>query len=201
VDELGGEFSYVRQNRHQMCVLIAESSALSTFDLASSCLSAVRRQAGSSQADGSSLPEAADPPRRPRGNAQNASHCGRRPNAKEAPRPGLPRRSAAHDIRLERFSVRCPVACQNGRRHAIRSRRPRGFFNTICDSRRWFWRARRRMLQQVSGSRRRPLARRIVSHRLGPAFDKLAKEEPRVGRARWSGRRDPWDLGWPDAGR
>ena len=57
------------------------------------------------------------------------------------------------------------------------------------------------MLQQVNGFKRRPLARRIVSHGLGPAFDKLTKEEPRVGRARWSGRRDLWDLGWPDAGR
>jgi hypothetical protein len=33
-------------------------SALSTFDLASACLGAVRRRAGGSQADGSSLPRA-----------------------------------------------------------------------------------------------------------------------------------------------
>jgi hypothetical protein len=38
--------------------LIAKSSALSTFDLASACLGAVRRRAGGSQADGSSLPRA-----------------------------------------------------------------------------------------------------------------------------------------------
>ena len=38
--------------------MIAKSSALSTFDLASACLGAVRRRAGGSQADGSSLPRA-----------------------------------------------------------------------------------------------------------------------------------------------
>ena len=39
-------------------MLIAKSSALSKFDLASACLGAVRRGAGGSQADGSSLPRA-----------------------------------------------------------------------------------------------------------------------------------------------
>ena len=42
----------------EKCVLIAKSSALSTFDLASSYVGAVRRRAGGSQADGSSLPRA-----------------------------------------------------------------------------------------------------------------------------------------------
>jgi hypothetical protein len=48
----------VRQNPQEKCVLIVKSSALSTFDLASACLGAVRRRAGGSQADGSSLPRA-----------------------------------------------------------------------------------------------------------------------------------------------
>ena len=38
--------------------MIADSLALSTFDLASACLGALRRQAGGSQANGSGLPEA-----------------------------------------------------------------------------------------------------------------------------------------------
>ena len=38
--------------------MIAKSSALSLFDLASACLGVVRRRAGGSQADGSGLPGA-----------------------------------------------------------------------------------------------------------------------------------------------
>jgi hypothetical protein len=38
--------------------LIADSLALSTFDLASACFGALRRQAGGSQANDSGLPEA-----------------------------------------------------------------------------------------------------------------------------------------------
>ena len=48
----------IRQNPKEKCVLIAKSSALSTFDLASACLGAVRRWAGGSQADSSGLPGA-----------------------------------------------------------------------------------------------------------------------------------------------
>ena len=50
--------SRVRQNPQEKCVLIAKSSALSTFDWASACLGAVRRRAGGSQADGSGLQRA-----------------------------------------------------------------------------------------------------------------------------------------------
>src|SRR5271167_4301087 len=51
-------FGVTRQNPQEKCVLIAKSSALSTFDLASACLGAVRRRAGGNQADGSVLPGA-----------------------------------------------------------------------------------------------------------------------------------------------
>ena len=50
--------SPVRQNPQEKCVLIADSLALSTFDLASACFGALRRQAGGSQANDSGLPEA-----------------------------------------------------------------------------------------------------------------------------------------------
>jgi hypothetical protein len=58
VNSMRRSVSRVRQNPQEKCVLIAKSSALSTFDLASACLGAVRRRAGGSQADGSSLPRA-----------------------------------------------------------------------------------------------------------------------------------------------
>ena len=58
VNSMRRSVSRVRQNPQEKCVLIAKSSALSTFDLASACLGAVRRRAGGNQADGSGLPGA-----------------------------------------------------------------------------------------------------------------------------------------------
>ena len=58
VNNMRRSVSRVRQNPQEKCVLIAKSSALSTFDLASACLGAVRRRAGGSQADGSGLQRA-----------------------------------------------------------------------------------------------------------------------------------------------
>src|SRR5271166_2296146 len=55
VNSMRRSVSRVRQNPQEKCVLIAKSSALSTFDLASACLGAVRRRAGGNQADGSGL--------------------------------------------------------------------------------------------------------------------------------------------------
>jgi hypothetical protein len=58
VNSMRRPVSRVRQNPQEKCVLIAKSSALSTFDWASACLGAVRRRAGGSQADGSGLQRA-----------------------------------------------------------------------------------------------------------------------------------------------
>ncbi len=58
VNSMRRSVSPVRQNPQEKCVLIADSLALSTFDLASAYLGALRRQAGGSQANDSGLPEA-----------------------------------------------------------------------------------------------------------------------------------------------
>ena len=50
VNSMRRSVSPVRQNPQEKCVLIADSLARSTFDLASTCLGALRRQAGGSQA-------------------------------------------------------------------------------------------------------------------------------------------------------
>jgi hypothetical protein len=81
VNSMRRSVSRVRQNPQEKCVLIAKSSALSTFDLASACLGAVRRRAGGSQADGSSLPRA---------------RCGRTLDLK----PGAIRRMSVKEIHL-----------------------------------------------------------------------------------------------------
>ena len=81
--------SRVRQNPQEKCVLIAKSSALSTFDLASACLGAVRRRAGGSQADGSSLPRARCG-RRLDLNRQQSGGCRLNPSGSSARKLGVP---------------------------------------------------------------------------------------------------------------